>query len=93
MKEFSRIQGCIDVLSILSQRRMYKLKNILYELKINPIFLKEDLLYLIQQGLVEKKLIEKERNAYNITPQGLSILEAFMELKTNLPPIEVCSLV
>ena len=84
MKEFSRIQVCIDLLSMLSQRRMCKLKNILYESKINSVFLKENLLYLIQQGLVEKKPIEKQRSVYSITPQGLSILDAFMELKTNL---------
>lgn len=84
MKEFSRIQVCIDLLSMLSQRRMCKLKNILYESKTNPVFLKENLLYLIQQGLVEKKPIEKQRSVYSITPQGLSILDAFMEIKTNL---------
>lgn len=84
MKEFSRIQVCIDLLSILSQRRMCKLRNILYESKANPIFLKENLFYLIQQGLVEKKPIEKQRSLYRITPQGLSILDAFIELKTNL---------
>ena len=46
---------------------------------------------MINQGLVEEKSIGKDRVAFNITPRGLSILNAFQELNQILPIIDTKS--
>ena len=44
---------------------------------------------MVQQGLVEKKPVGKERIAYGITQKGTSILHTFKEFKQMLPVEEI----
>jgi predicted transcriptional regulator len=88
MTRRSRIQICIDVLTILSQRGLSRITHIMYESNTNCRLLKTNLTYMIQKGLVENSPVGKERIAYRITQKGSSILNAFKEFKQMLPIVE-----
>lgn len=84
----SKIEICIEILKILSQRGLSRITHIMYNTNTNCSLLKEILVFMIKQGLVEEKSVGKDRVAYCITPRGTSILNAFIELNQILPMIE-----
>ena len=84
----SKIEICIEILKILSQRRLSRITHVMYDTNTNCSLLKEILVFMIKQGLVEEKSVGKDRVAYCITQRGISILNAFNELNQVLPVIE-----
>jgi len=87
----SKIEICIEILSILSQRGLSRITHIMYNSNTNCSLLKEILLFMIKQELVEEKSVGKDRVAYNITQRGISILNAFKELNQILPLMDETS--
>jgi predicted transcriptional regulator len=88
MTRRSRIQICIDVLTILSQRGLSRITHIIYDSNTNCRVLKNNLTYMVQKGLIEKKFVGKERRAYQLTQKGVTILNKFKEFKQMLPVVE-----
>ena len=88
MKRRSKIEICIEILTILSHRGLSKITHIMYDSNTNCGVLKTNLTYMIKQGLVEKKIVGHDRVAYIITTKGTSILTAFKELRQVLPIVE-----
>ena len=88
MKRRSKIEICIEILSILSQRGLSRITHIMYDSNTNCGVLKVNLTYMIKQGLVEEKSVGHDRVAYCITQRGISILSASKELKQVLPIVE-----
>ncbi len=88
MKRRSRIQICIDVLSILSQRGLSRITHIMYDSNTNCRVLKNNLTYMIQKDLIERKFVGKQRIAYQVTQKGVTILKTFKEFKQMLPIVE-----
>ena len=84
----SKIEICIEILKILSQRGLSRITHVMYDTNTNCSLLKEILVFMIKQGLVEEKSVGKDRVAYCITQRGISILNAFDELNQVLPVIE-----
>ena len=88
MMRRSKIEMYIDILEVLAQRGPLKLTHIMYNANVNCSLLKEHLNYLTKQGLVEEKIIGKERIVYAITQRGVTVLKQFRELKEVLPIVE-----
>jgi predicted transcriptional regulator len=84
----SKIEICIEILSILDQRGLSRITHIMYNTNTNCSLLKEILIFMIKQDLVQEKSVGKDRLAYCITQRGLSILKAFQELNQILPIVE-----
>ena len=84
----SKIEIYVGILSILAQRGLSRITHIMYDSNTNCSVLKENLLFMIKQGLVEEKTVGKERVAYCITQKGFLILNTFKELKQILPIVE-----
>jgi predicted transcriptional regulator len=78
----------VDILEVLAQGGPLKLTHIMYKAHVNCNLLRECLDFLIKQGLVEVKIIGRERKVYAITQLGVTVLEQFRELKEALPIIE-----
>jgi predicted transcriptional regulator len=78
----------VDILKVLAQRGPLKLTHIMYKANVNCKVLKEHLDFLTKQGLVEEKIIRRERLVYAITQQGMTVLKYFRELKEVLPIVE-----
>ena len=88
LKRRSKIEICIEILSILSQRGLSRITHIMYNTNTNCSLLKEIMVFMIKQNLVEEKTVGKDRVAYCITQRGISILKAFKELNQILPLVE-----
>ena len=78
----------VDILEVLSRMGALKLTHIMYGANVNCSVLKEYLDYLTKQGLVEEKIVGKERIIYAISPLGITVLKQFKALKEVLPIVE-----
>ena len=88
MMRRSKIEIYMEILSILNQRGLSRITHIMYDSNTNCSLLKENLIFMIKQGLVKEKFVGHDRVAYCITPRGVSILQSFKELQIVLPIIE-----
>ena len=84
----SQLEMHLKILEILNHVGPLKLTHVMNKANVNCSILKECLDFLTKQGLVEEKIIGKERKVYAITQLGLKVLEQFRELKEMLPIAE-----
>jgi len=87
----SKLEMYVDILQILAQKGPLKLSHIMYKANLNCVVLKESLGFLIKQGLIEKKALEKQRSpkiVFLATPRGVSAVRYFKELRQVLPIVE-----
>ena len=84
----SKLEMYVDILKVLAQKGPLKLTHVMYKANVNCSVLKEYLDFLTKQGLVEEKIIRKERIVYVITQRGVTVLKQFRELKQVLPIVE-----
>ena len=78
----------IDILEVLALRGPLKLTHIMYKANVNCSVLKEYLDFLIEQDLVQERMVAKRRVVYAITERGRTVIKYFRELKQILPIIE-----
>jgi len=84
----SKLEMHLDILKVLVHWGPLKLTHVMYKANVNGGVLKGYLDFLTKQGLVEEKIIRKERKVYAITQRGVSVLKYFRELKEMLPIVE-----
>jgi predicted transcriptional regulator len=77
----------VDILEALDHCAL-KLTYVMNVVNVNCSLLREYLDFLTKQGLVEVKIIGKERKVYAITQLGVTVLKQFRELKEVLPIVE-----
>ena len=78
----------VDILSVLAHKGPLKLTHVMYKANLNCLVLKEYLEFLIKQGLIEERIIKKQRTVYAVTQRGIAVLKYFNELKQVLPIVE-----
>ncbi len=61
----------------------------MHKANVNYNVLKENLTFLIKQGLVEEHTIRIERTVFTVTQRGITVLKYFRELTQALPISEV----
>ena|SRR5665647_532038 len=84
----SKLEINIDILKILAQKGPLKLTHIMYKANLNCEVLKKNVEFLIKQGLIKKRIVEAENTVYSITPQCLTLLKGWKEVKELLPTVE-----
>ena len=84
----SKLEMYVDILSVLAHRGPLKLTHVMYKANVNCSVLKEYLDFLVKQGLVEERIIRKQRTVYAVTQRGITVLKYFKELKQALPIVE-----
>jgi len=84
----SKLEMCVDILSVLSHRGPLKLTHIMYKANVNCSVLSEYLDFLMQKELVEERKVHKNRTVYAVTQRGIMVLKYFGELKRALPIAE-----
>ena len=57
----------------------------MYKSNVNCKVLKSQLDFLVKMGLVEERILRREKIVYAITPKGISTLKAFTEIKQMFP--------
>lgn len=75
----------VDILQVLALKGQLKLTHIMYKSNVNCKVLKSQLDFLAKMGLVEERMLRREKIVYAITPKGISTLKAFTEIKQMLP--------
>lgn len=84
----SQLEMHVDILEVLAQEGPLKLTHVMSKAYVNCNVLKECLNFLTNQGLVEEKIIGRERKFYAITQLGVTVLKQIRELKEALPTVE-----
>ena len=84
----SKLEMYIGILNVLAHKGPLKLTHIIYKANVNCSILNEYLDFLIKQGLVEKRIIEKEHIVFKVTKRGINVLKYFHELTQALPIVE-----
>ena len=84
----SKLEMYVDVLKVLSQRGPLKLTHIMYKANVNCKVLKEYLDFLVGHGLVEERIVGKQRVVYATTQRGVTVLKYFRELEQVFPIVE-----
>jgi predicted transcriptional regulator len=84
----SKLEMYIDILKVLARKGPLKLTHVMYKANLNCGVLKDNLEFLIKQGLVEERIVPKRRVVYAVTPRGITVLRYFKELKQVLPIVE-----
>ena len=69
----------------LAQKGPLKLTHIMYKANVNCSVLKEHIDFLIQQGIVQERVMKKQKVVYELTEKGFSIIKTFREIQTLLP--------
>jgi predicted transcriptional regulator len=88
MMRRSKIETYVDILEVLANTSPLKLTHVMYKTNVNCSVVKECLDFLIRQGLVEVKIVGKERKFYAITQLGVTVINQFRELREVLPIVE-----
>jgi predicted transcriptional regulator len=84
----SKLEINLDILKILAIKGPLKLTHIMYKANVNCDVLKKNIEFLIKQDLITKRTVGRERIVYSVTPQGLSLLRGWKEVKDWLPALE-----
>ena len=84
----SKLEIHVDILKVLAHRGPLKLTHIMYKANVNCSVLKEYLDFLLKQGLVEERMMRKERVVFAATQRGITVLKYFRELQQVLPIVE-----
>jgi len=75
----------VDILQVLAYKGQLKLTHIMYKSNVNCKVLKSQLDFLVKMGLVEERILRREKIVYTITPKGISVLKAFTDVKQMFP--------
>jgi len=84
----SHLEKYIEIIGVLAQNGPLKQTPLMYKANLNCNVLKKDLNYLVKQGLIEERTIEKGKIVFAITQQGSNVLKYFQAFKQNLPITE-----
>src|SRR5665648_180338 len=84
----SKLEMYVDILTVLARRGPLKLTHVMYKANVNCSVLKECLEFLMKQGLVEERIVGKQRVVFAVTQRGITVLKYFKELKEVLPIVE-----
>ena len=84
----SKLETYVDILKVLLHNGPLKVTHVMYKANVNCSVLKEQMDFLIKQGLVEERKIRKAKVVFAITQKGIAVLKYFHELKQVLPIIE-----
>ncbi len=84
----SKLEIYVDILLVLVHHGPMKLTHIMYKANVNCSVLEKFLEFLIKQGMVEMKIVKRDRKVFMITQRGVNVLKYFRELKIMLPLVE-----
>ena len=88
MVKRSKLETYLSILNTLAKHSPLKLTHIMYEVNVNCSMLKEYLVFLVKQDLVEERTFGERRVKYAITQKGMNVLNYFKELQCALPITE-----
>jgi predicted transcriptional regulator len=85
----SKLETCLSILEILGSRGPLKITHVMQKANVNCNVLKNYFDFLIKQGAVEEKCVEREKIVYAITERGLYLIKCFKELNQMIPTVKI----
>jgi predicted transcriptional regulator len=82
----SKLERCIEILNMLAYKGPANLSNIRNVVNFNSTSVDEHLVFLIEQGLIEKKTTTDKARVFVITKRGISVVNFFCDLRQ---PLEI----
>ena len=84
----SKLEICVDILKVLAHTGPLKLTRVMFKANVNFGVMKENLDFLTKKGLVEERIIGRERKVYAITQRGVTVLKQLKEVIEVFPIVE-----
>jgi predicted transcriptional regulator len=84
----SKLEMHVEILRVLAQRGSLQQTDIMYQANLSCNVLKENLVFLVKQGLVEEVNVGENSVAYANTNRGSAVVRFFGELDKSLPAKE-----
>ena len=84
----SKLEMHVEILRVLAQRGPLQQNDIMYQANLSCSILKEKLVFLVKQGLVEEVQMGENSVAYSNTNRGSAVVRFFGELDKSLPAKE-----
>ncbi len=81
----SKLEMYTDILKVLAQRGPLQLPHIMYQANLSSDILRGHLEFLIKQGLIEERIVEKSSVVYANTDRGTRVIKFFGEINKPLP--------
>jgi len=82
----SKIELYMDILNVLARYGQLKITPLMQKANINFNVAKENLEFLMKQGLVEEKIVGKHNdNVFVIAQRGVTALKYFREVNQAIP--------
>jgi predicted transcriptional regulator len=82
----SKIELWIDMLNVLARNGQLKITSLMQKANINFNVARENLEFLMKQGLVEERIVGKHNdNVFVIVQRGVTALKYFREVNHALP--------
>ena len=76
----SKLEMYIDILKLLASQGPKKLTQLVHKTNLTQSVLKQHLAFLIQQNLVEKQNLNKNKIFYTITERGQKVLNVVVPI-------------
>ena len=87
----SKLETCLSILETLASHGPSKITHVMHNANVNCNVLKNYFDFLITQGAVEEKYVERDRIVYAITERGLYLIRYFKELNQVIPTAKIRS--
>lgn len=84
----SKLERCIEILDMLAHEGPANLSNMRNAVNFNSAILHEHLVFLIEQGLIEKQTTIEKARIFVITKRGINVVNYFCNLKQPLAIVE-----
>jgi predicted transcriptional regulator len=84
----SKLEICVDILKVLAENGSLKASDIAAQSNASVNTLEGYLEFLINQGLIEERLVGKRSIVYVNTARGTSVIKFFTELDKTLTVVE-----
>ena len=81
----SKPETCLDILETLANQGPLKITHVMQKANVNCNTLKRYFDFLIDQGAIEERCIDRDKIVYAITERGLQLTRYFNELNQMIP--------
>ena len=85
----SKLETCLSILETLASHGSLKITHVMQKANLNCNVLKNYFDFLIKQGAVQEKCVEKDRVVYGITERGVYLIRYFRELNKVIPTMKI----
>src|SRR5665647_1626309 len=85
----SKLETCLSILETLASHGPLKITHVMQKANVNCNLLKNYFDFLIKQGAVEEKCVEREKIVYAITGRGIYLIRCFNDLNKVIPTVKI----